>query len=101
MPSLDFHGFASQGLLSSTKYNYLGETKGGSLKFTEAALNVSMNLFPHTHITAQGFLFDVGKVGEYDPTLDYALVDYNFNDTFGICAGRIIRPQGIYTHPVH
>ena len=95
-PSLDFHGFASQGLLSSSTYDYLGYTKSASARFTEAGVNVSMNPFPHTHITAQGFMFDVGDVGEYDVVLDYGLVDYNFNDAIGIRLGRIIRPEGIY-----
>jgi len=96
-PSLDFHGFASQGFLASTKYNYLANnTKNGSFKFSEAAINVSMNPFPRTHIAAQGFLFDVGNVGEYYPALDYASVDYTFCDEFGVRAGRIRRPEGIY-----
>jgi hypothetical protein len=97
LPSLDFHGFASQGLLASSQYNYLADnTKSGSLKFFEAGVNVAMDPFPHTHITAQGFMFDVGNVGQYDPVLDYGLIDYNINDAFNFRAGRIIRPEGIY-----
>jgi hypothetical protein len=96
MPPLVFHGFASQGLLSSSDYDYLGPTRTASAQFTEAGVNVSMDPFPHTHITAQGFLFDLGNVGQYDPVLDYALVDYSFNDAIGVRAGRIIRPEGIY-----
>lgn len=96
IPPITFHGFGSQGLLASSQYDYLGYTKGISGRFTEAGANISMDPFPHTHITAQGFLFDVGNVGEYNPVLDYALVDYNFSDAFGIRAGRIIRPEGIY-----
>jgi hypothetical protein len=96
LPPIDFHGFASQGFLASTKYNYLGDTTRGSFNFTEAGLNASINPFNRTHVTAQAFLFDVGKVGEYDLSLDYALVDYSFSDAFGIRAGRIIRPEGIY-----
>src|SRR3954466_8799332 len=64
LPPLTFHGFVSQGFLASTKYNYLdSDSKNGSFRFTEAGLNVSMNPFPRTHSTAQGFLFDVGHVG--------------------------------------
>jgi len=96
MPPIDFHGFLSQGFLDSSKYNYLGDTTRGSLNFTEAGINATINPFNRTRITAQGFLFDVGKVGEYHPTLDYALVDYSFCDALGIRAGRIIRPEGIY-----
>jgi hypothetical protein len=97
LPPLTFHGFVSQGFLASTKYNYLdSDSKNGSFRFTEAGLNVSMNPFPRTHITAQGFLFDVGHVGGYEPVLDYASIEYTFNDYLGLRGGRIRRPQGIY-----
>jgi hypothetical protein len=47
MPPVDFHGFASQGFLDSTGYNYLANnTERGSFKFSEAAINASMNPFP-------------------------------------------------------
>jgi hypothetical protein len=97
MPPLDFHGFASQGFLGTTKYNYLGDdTRNGSFQFTEAGLNVSMNPFPRVRITAQGFLYDVGDYGRYQPFLDYASLDYTFNDYFGVRVGRFRRPEGIY-----
>ena len=97
LPPLAFHGFLSQGFLATTKYDYLAHnSRDGSFAFTEAGLNVAMDPFPRTHFAAQGFLFDVGDVGQYDPVLDYALVDYNFSDAFGIRAGRILRPEGIY-----
>jgi hypothetical protein len=97
MPPLDFHGFLSQGFLATTKYNYLGDdTKDGSFKFTEAGLNVSMNPFARTRITAQGFLYDMGDAGRYRPFLDYASIEYTFSDYIGLRAGRIRRPQGIY-----
>jgi hypothetical protein len=98
LPPVDFHGFASQGLLYSGNYNYLGESTRGSFNFTEVGLNISFNPFPRTRIAAQGFAYDVGRAGEYDAVLDYALAEYTFNDYFGIRAGRIRRPQGIYNH---
>jgi hypothetical protein len=39
LPPIDVHGFASQGFLDSSKYNYLGDTTRGSFRFTEAGLN--------------------------------------------------------------
>lgn len=97
MPPLEFHGFASQGYLLSSDYNYLADdTKNGSFQFSEFGLNVSMNPFPNTRIAVQGFAFDVGNVGQYDPFLDYALIEYTVNDELGIRAGRIRRPSGIY-----
>jgi len=95
-PDFEFHGFASQGFIDSTGYNYLGASKDGSLEFTELGLNVSFNPFPRTRIMAQAIAYDAGDAGKYDPILDYALVEYTFNDYFGIRAGRIQRPQGIY-----
>jgi hypothetical protein len=98
MPAVDFHGFASQGFLASTGYNYLDNdtARGGSFRFTEAGLNASINPFPRTRITAQAFTYDLGDVGDYDVVLDYATIEYTFSDYFGIRAGRLRRPQGIY-----
>ena len=98
MPSVDFHGFASQGFMASTSYNYLDNdtAHGGSFRLSEAGLNASMNPFPRTRITAQAFTYDVGDDGDYDVVLDYASIEYTFNDYIGIRAGRIRRPQGIY-----
>lgn len=99
IPPVDFHGFASQGLLYSSEYNYLGDTKDSTGKFFEAGVNASINPFARTRITAQGFLFNVGdNVGKYEPVLDYALVEYTFNDYIGLRGGRIRRPSGIYNH---
>ncbi len=99
LPPVDFHGFASQGVLYSSGYNYLGDTKDSTGKFFEAGINASFNPFARTRIAAQGFMFDVGNhVGEYHPFLDYALIEYTLNDHFAIRAGRIRRPSGIYNH---
>ena len=99
LPPVDFHGFASQGLLYSSSYNYLGDTKDATGKFFEAGVNTSFNPFARTRIAAQGFLFDVGdNVGQYHPFLDYALLEYTLNDHIGLRAGRIRRPAGIYNH---
>lgn len=95
-PPMAFHGFVSQGFLFSSTYDYLGKSADGSFKFTEAGLNTSFNPLPRTRIAAQGFTYDVGKAGDYDVVLDYALAEYTFNSYFGIRAGRIRRPEGIY-----
>ena len=97
IPPITVHGLASQGYLKSTDYNYLAnDTKNGSFQYSEFGLNLSMNPFPHTRVAVQGYDFDVGNVGQYDPFLDYALVEYTVNDEIGIRAGRIRRPSGIY-----
>src|SRR5208283_4178870 len=90
---IEFHGFASQGFLASSQYTYLGDTSHGSFKFTEAALNASISPFPRMRISAQAFTFDIGDAGNYDLVLDYAQVQYTFNDWLGVRAGRIRRPE--------
>jgi hypothetical protein len=95
-PAIDFHGFVSQGFLASSDYNYLGQSTHGSFKFTEAGLNAAIEPFPRTRISAQAFTFDVGQAGDYDLVLDYAQVQYTFNDWLGVRAGRIRRPEGIF-----
>jgi hypothetical protein len=97
LPPVTFHGFASAGFLDSTTYDYLARnTKQGSFEYDEFGLNASMSPFARTRISAQGFAFDVGNVGEYEVMLDYALVDYSVCNEFGIRAGRFRRPEGIY-----
>jgi hypothetical protein len=44
----------------------------------------------------QAFTYDIGEQGRYDVVLDYASIQYTVNDYFGVRAGRIRRPQGIY-----
>ena len=96
LPPVEVHGFFSQGFLDSSKYNYLVDSSRGSFLFTEMGVNLSFNPFPRTRIAIQAFDFDVGNVNNYDPFLDYALVEYTLNDEIGIRAGRIRRPGGIY-----
>jgi hypothetical protein len=97
IPPVTFHGFASQGFLDTSHYNYLApDTKDGSFQYSEAGVNLSMNPFPRTHIAIQGFLYDEGDLGKYQPFLDYASVEYTFSDYLGLRAGRVRRPAGIY-----
>jgi hypothetical protein len=96
LPPVAFHGFASQGFLYSGSYNYLGDTTDGSFRFSEFGLNASVNPLPRTRIAVQGFSYCVGDTGDYDAVLDYALAEYTFNDAFGVRAGRVRRPEGIY-----
>ncbi len=95
---VDLHGFGSQGFLYSSDYNYLGKTTDGSFEYNEFGLNASISPFKRTRITAQGFMFDLGNVGNYKPFLDYAAVEYTFNDYIGVRGGRVRRPGGIYNH---
>jgi hypothetical protein len=98
LPPVDIHGFASQGFLYSTDKNFLGDSTSGSFRFTEAGLNIAFNPFPRTRVAAQAFLFDVGGYGEYQPFLDFASIEYTFNEHLGFRLGRVRKSAGIYNH---
>jgi hypothetical protein len=99
LPPVAFHGFASQGFLATSDYNYLGgKTTDGSFEFSEFAVNAAVTPFNRTRVSAQAFCFDLGNVGNYDVALDYGMVDYSFCNEFGLRGGRIRRPSGIYNH---
>jgi hypothetical protein len=96
--TVGFHGFLSQGFLATSDYNYLGDTEDGSFQFTEVGVNASYSPFKRTRIAVQGFAFDVGDVGNFEPLLDYASIEYTFNDYIGLRGGRVRKPSGIYNH---
>jgi hypothetical protein len=96
VPHVDVHGFVSQGALVSTHNDYLGHSRRGSLEFTEAAINVSTEPASRLRIGAQLFTRDLGPVGDYKLTLDWAYLDYRHNEYFGLRAGRVKLPFGLY-----
>ncbi|MGC3957559.1 MAG: hypothetical protein QM813_06250 [Verrucomicrobiota bacterium] len=98
--TVSFHGFLSQGYIASSEYNYLAPntTDGGSFEFTEIGVNATYSPFSRTRIAVQGFAFDVGDVGNFNPILDYASLEYAFADEIGFRGGRIRKPGGIYNH---
>ncbi len=96
LPSLQFHGFVSQGAFITTTYNYLGRSKHGSVEFTEAALNASTEVSDRLRVGLQLFTRDVGPIGDYKLTLDWAFLDYRWREWIGLRAGRVKMPFGLY-----
>ncbi|MEX0320688.1 MAG: hypothetical protein AB3N63_00865 [Puniceicoccaceae bacterium] len=96
---VDFGGFFSQGVITTTDNNYLGDTDGEvSARFREAAINATFSPLKRTTVSAQAFVMELGPGvgGMSDVLLDYAFADYSVNEWIGFRAGRIKRPQGIY-----
>jgi hypothetical protein len=96
LPSVQFHGFVSQGAFITTTYNYLGQSKHGSVEFTEAALNASTEVSDRLRAGMQLFTRDVGPIGDYKLTLDWAFLDYRWREWIGLRAGRVKMPFGLY-----
>lgn len=93
---IQIHGFASPGFLLSTGNNYLAKTKRGSLEFAEVGLNFSRAFGDQLTTGIQLFARDLGPIGDYSAKLDWFYVDYHPRDWFGVRAGRIKIPFGLY-----
>lgn len=89
-------GFFSQGYLYSSNNNYPTADKGGTWDFRETAVNVSTTLGSHLRVGAQGFAQRLGALGDDKVKLDWAVADYNFSPLFGVRAGRVKYPKGLY-----
>jgi hypothetical protein len=94
---VDIHGFISQGFLKSDKYNYLAnDSEKGSFQFNEIGINFGKQVTDKLRIGVQFFARDLGDAANNKITLDWAYGDYRLTDRFGIRAGKIKVPFGLY-----
>ena len=100
---IQFHGFLSQGLFSSSGNNIYGQSKDSvSADSTEIGLNVSYQAFNNLSFAVQGLYrragANTGDAGEV--TLDFGFVDLNLlnlsDGRIGVRGGRIKNPWGLY-----
>jgi hypothetical protein len=89
-------GFFSQGYLYSNNNNFPTADEGGTWDFREMAFNVSDTIGAHLRVGAQAFAQSFGNIGNDKIILDWADADYNFNSWFGLRAGRVKYPKGLY-----
>ena len=89
-------GFFSQGYLYSSNNNYPTADKGGTWDFREMAFNASTTIGAHFRVGGQVFAQRFGALGDDKVILDWAVADYNFSPAFGIRAGRVKYPKGLY-----
>jgi hypothetical protein len=95
--TVQFHGFASQGFIYSSDNNWLTMgTASGSGAMTDMGANVSMAVTDKLRIGAQVYDRNMGQLGQWHPTLDWAYADYRFTDWFGIRAGKVKTVSGLY-----
>lgn len=94
--SIAVHGSASATVASSTKYNYLGDTKKDyDLVVSEVTLNGTHVFENGLRAAAQLYAYELS--GYKDLTLDFATVSYQFNRPFQLNAGRLKRPLGAHS----
>lgn len=94
--SVQFGGFVSQGFLVSTGHNdYLGKTSEGTTDFREYAVNASYAV-GKWRFGLQAFGQKLGDYGDDQLQVDWATVDYQPAQWFGVRAGRVKMPRGLY-----
>jgi len=70
------HGFASQGFVYTNDNNWLTmHTSQGSGAFTDFGANASMQVTDQLRIGAQVYDRNLGDLGEWHPSLDWAVGD--------------------------
>jgi hypothetical protein len=95
---VQIHGFASQGFVHTSDNNWLTmNTSGfGSGEFTDFGANASTQITDKLRIGAQLYDRNLGGLGRWHPTLDWALATYKFTPWFGIRGGKVKTVMGLY-----
>jgi hypothetical protein len=95
--TVQVHGFVSQGLVYTNDNNWLTmNTSQGSAAFTDFGLNMSSQVTDKFRIGAQGYDRNLGQLGQYHPSLDWAVADYRFESWFGVRGGKVKTTLGLY-----
>jgi hypothetical protein len=95
--NIQLHGFATQAFVHSTNNDEVLTMNSSNFSpaWTEAAFTVTSQPIPKLTIGAQAHYTFIGtEKNEF--TLDWAQVNYNFNDKLGIKAGKVKTPWGLY-----
>jgi hypothetical protein len=92
------HGFASQGFVYTNTNNWLTmNTSQGSGAFTDFSLNASTNISDRIRVGAQVYDRNLGQLGQYHPSLDWAVMDYRLKSWLGFRGGKVKTTLGLYT----
>jgi len=96
--TVQVHGFASQGFVYTDDNNWLTmDTSQGSAAFTDFGINMASQVTDKLRVGAQGYDRNLGQLGQYHPSLDWAVVDYRFKPWFGVRGGKVKTILGLYS----
>jgi hypothetical protein len=91
------HGFASQGFVYTDTNNWLTmRSNEGSAAFTDFGVNVSTSINDKLRVGAQLYDRNLGELGSYHVSLDWALADYRFKSWLGLRGGKVKTTLGLY-----
>jgi hypothetical protein len=93
---VDIHGFISQGYITTTDNNFMGNTSDGTFEFNEIGINFGKQLTENMRVGVQLFSRDLGNYGNNEISVDWAYGDYRWKDWLGVRVGKIKTPHGLY-----
>lgn len=94
---LQIHGNIAEGVLYGSGNNYLtADTTDGTAKWDEGALSVTSSINDKFRAGAQVHSWALGQLGRNNIELDWAYADYRFSSWFGVRAGQVKTPFGLY-----
>lgn len=95
--NVQLHGFVSQGIAFSDNNNWLTmKTSDGSLAYTDFGANIACQITDKLHVGAQVYDRNLGNLGDWHPTLDWAVADYRFTKWLGVRGGKVKTTLGLY-----
>jgi hypothetical protein len=95
--TIQVHGFVSQGFAYTSDNNWLTmNTSQGSAAFTDFGVNLSTRINDKLRVGAQLYDRNLGQLGQYHPSLDFAVADYRFKSWLGIRGGKVKTTLGLY-----
>ncbi|HYM78343.1 MAG TPA: hypothetical protein VE377_20385 [Candidatus Dormibacteraeota bacterium] len=93
------HGFASQGFLYTDQNNWLTtHSSQGSAAFTDFGANVSMQITDKFRVGVQVYDRNLGDLGEWHPSIDWAFADYRWKSWFGVRGGKVKTVLGLHNN---
>lgn len=97
LDKLRINGFVSQGYMESNDNNFLDpDSQDGTFEINEIGLTFNAPVTDKLRVGAQLLSRDLGPEGNNDLILDWAFGDYRATDWFGVRAGKIKLPVGLY-----
>jgi hypothetical protein len=94
--TIQIHGFVSEGFAYSDDNNYLTMNTSQGSFFTDGGVNLSAQLTDKFRVGAQVYDRNIGSLGQWHPSLDWAVADYKFKDWFGIRGGKVKTVIGLF-----
>jgi hypothetical protein len=95
---VEVHGFASQGFIYTNTNNWLTTNSSqGSAAFTEFGFNLSTRVADRLWVGAQFYDHNLGQLGQYHPSLDWAVIDYRVRSWLRLRGGKVKTTMGLYT----